>query len=117
MRGIACGSITPELVVKYVAAFACLQIGRHASSLEENQKPEIVLLRDSRVSGEWIERISAGVLQSMGANVLSCGIQPTPTAQLLALQRKQAVGALVITSSHNPAQWNVCRNIGCCFGV
>ena len=67
------------------------------------------MLRDSRVSGEWIERISAGVLQSMGANVLSCGIQPTPTAQLLALQRSNAVGALVITSSHNPKEWNVCR--------
>ena len=66
-------------------------------------------MRDSRVSGEWIERISAGVIQSMGANVISCGIQPTPTAQLLALQRKSAVGALVITSSHNPKEWNVCN--------
>lgn len=43
----------------------------------------------------------------MGANVISCGIQPTPTAQLLALQRENAVGALVITSSHNPKEWNV----------
>jgi len=106
VRGIANRSITPEMVVRYVAAFAHLQITRHRDTVAAGRKAEIILIRDSRISGPWIEQISAGVLQAMGVNVISCGIQPTPTAQLLALQRDDAIGALVITSSHNPKEWN-----------
>src|SRR3990167_3027212 len=72
---------------------------------------QIVLVRDSRVSGEWIEKISIGVIQSMGLNVVVCGIQPTPTAQLLAQERENSIGAIVVTSSHNPIEWNVSRFI------
>jgi len=106
VRGIACRSITPEIVVKYVSAFAQLQLRRHGASLPSETKPEMVLIRDSRISGPWIESIARGVLVSHGYHVIECGILPTPTAQLLALRRENAVGALVITSSHNPIEWN-----------
>jgi len=106
VRGIACTSITPEVVVKYVSAFAHLQKTRHGASISKESLPEIILLRDSRISGDWLERIAAGVLVCCGIEVIQCGIQPTPTAQLLAQNRSQAIGAVVITSSHNLEQWN-----------
>ena len=44
VRGIANGSITPELVVQYVAAFTRLQIDTRGSEIEEGTRPEVCIL-------------------------------------------------------------------------
>jgi phosphomannomutase len=69
------------------------------------EKPVIFVGRDSRVSGPWVEQIAIGVLVAQGYHVKVVGIVPTPTVQLLVIKEK-AVGGLIITSSHNPVQWN-----------
>ncbi|NLO18369.1 MAG: phosphoglucosamine mutase [Ignavibacteria bacterium] len=65
----------------------------------------VVIARDGRPSGKWIEKIVAGTLQSAGFTVISLGIAPTPTVQLLTESSKSVCG-IAITASHNPEIWN-----------
>jgi len=94
VRGIAGESLTPSVVVSYVTAFGMLQRGK-----------KIVLGRDSRVTGEWVQSIARGVLLALGYHVVEIGIVPTPTVQLM-VEKLKADGGLIITSSHNPEPWN-----------
>lgn len=69
------------------------------------QGGRIVLSRDGRPSGAMLRHaVIAGLLQS-GCEVHDLGVAPTPTCGL-AVQRLQAAGAMQITASHNPAEWN-----------
>jgi phosphomannomutase len=94
VRGIAGASLTPAVVSKYVLAFGVLQKGK-----------KIVIGRDSRVSGRWIMPFVQGLLASQGYDVVDLGIVPTPTVQYMTMHLK-ADGGLIVTSSHNPAEWN-----------
>eukprot|EP00033_Pygsuia_biforma_P001264 GCRY01001430.1.p2 GENE.GCRY01001430.1~~GCRY01001430.1.p2 ORF type:complete len:456 (-),score=111.85 GCRY01001430.1:47-1414(-) len=98
VRGIVGETLTPYVVMKYVHAFGKLQ-------KESGLGRKVVVGRDSRVSGPWITDIACGVLASLGFEVIQLGIVPTPTVQIMVQQLKADAG-LVITSSHNPVQWN-----------
>lgn len=94
IRGVVGNSLTPEVLTKYVAAFSELM-------------PEgtIVVGRDGRKSGIWIEQIVVGTLLAMNRNVLVAGIVPTPTLQVL-VEVLNAAGGIELTASHNPEEWN-----------
>jgi phosphoglucosamine mutase len=67
--------------------------------------PLIVMGRDTRESGSWIERaFIAGALEA-GAQVESAGIIPTPGVAYLA-RTLPADAGVVISASHNPYQDN-----------
>lgn len=100
IRGIVGKSFTPSVIMRSVAAFGALQ-KRHFSA----DSKSIILGRDSRVSGPWVEQLVAGVLVAQGYHVKIVGIVPTPTVQLLVIKEK-AIGGLIVTSSHNPVEWN-----------
>jgi len=100
IRGIAGESLTEGVVRMYVRAFADLQLAKKDASCKN-----IVLGRDSRVSGPWIRDCVIATLRACGMNVEDCGIVPTPTVQYM-VQREHAVGGVIITSSHNPKPWN-----------
>jgi phosphomannomutase len=53
-------------------------------------------------------RIVAGALQSVGCDVIEIGIAPTPTA-LFNIGALGADGAIVVTASHNPKEWNALK--------
>ncbi len=84
----------PWRIAKYAAAFSAL--------LPEGS---IVVGRDGRPSGEWIEHIVCGTLAACGRDVVLLGMVPTPTVQLFA-ERDGIAGGIAITASHNPEQWN-----------
>jgi phosphoglucosamine mutase len=65
----------------------------------------VLIGRDTRESGEWIERELAHGAASAGATVFSVGVAPTPAVAYLtrALQFESGV---VISASHNPYQDN-----------
>lgn len=84
----------PWRITEYAAAFSAL--------LPEG---DIVVGRDGRPSGEWIEHLVCGTLSACGRNVVRLGIVPTPTVQLFA-ERSGTAGGIAITASHNPEQWN-----------
>jgi phosphomannomutase/phosphoglucomutase len=98
VRGIYPEELDEEFALKMGKAF-----GTFLS--EENEKPTVVVGRDTRRSGEGIfEAFISGVL-STGADVLDVGILPTPLVQFAARMLKVNGGA-VITASHNPPEYN-----------
>ena len=67
--------------------------------------PTLLVGRDTRESGEWIERDLAMGARSAGAEVLSAGVIPTPAIAFLTRSQGFAAG-LVISASHNPYEDN-----------
>jgi phosphomannomutase len=53
-------------------------------------------------------RVAAGALQSVGCDVVEIGVAPTPTA-LYNIGALGADGAIVVTASHNPVEWNALK--------
>jgi phosphomannomutase len=68
----------------------------------------VCLGRDSRVSGPMYARAVTAGLQSVGCDVVDLGVVPTPTL-LLAVSHHGAIGAIGVTASHNPAEWNALK--------
>jgi len=104
IRGRIGEGLTPEVVARYAAGFGVWSLARSTSR-------DIVVGRDSRVSGPMMHRVVTGALQAAGANVIDIGMAPTPTVQL-AVEEHHAAGGLAITASHNPIEWNALKFIG-----
>lgn len=99
-RGIVGESITPELAFHLAAVFARF-----------SEPGTLVVGRDSRPSGEALSQAVVAGLLSRGQNVLEIGIAPTPTVGFTVI-RRAAQGAINLTASHNPAQWNALKFYG-----
>ena len=104
IRGRVGEALTPEIVDRYAAGFAAWSLARSMSN-------EIVVARDSRVSGPMFHRVVLAALQSVGATVVDLEMAPTPSVQL-AVEERHAAGGLAITASHNPIEWNALKFIG-----
>jgi phosphomannomutase len=65
----------------------------------------IVLSRDGRPSGAMLRHAVLSGLLGAGCTVHDIGIAPTPTCGF-AVRQLSAAGAIQITASHNPAEWN-----------
>lgn len=63
----------------------------------------VVFGRDTRKSGQWIEAAVAAGLRSVGAEIVSAGVIPTPG---IAYLTKQFDLGVVISASHNPFEDN-----------
>ncbi len=103
VRGIVGTDLTPETAARYAAAFGALML--------TPDRDTVVVARDSRTSGPMFEAAVGAALQSVGADVISCGVSPTPTAQL-AVEHHGAAGGIIITASHNPVEWNALKFVG-----
>ena len=78
-----------------------LKFSKNFSVLAKSKK--CVIARDTRPSGHMIvETVKAGLMQS-GIDVYDLGIAPTPVA--FRESRKYGAG-IIVTSSHNPIEWN-----------
>jgi phosphomannomutase len=104
VRGRVGEALTNEVVDRYAAGFG-------AWSLARSMSKEIVVARDSRVSGPMFHRVVLAALQSVGATIIDLDMAPTPTVQL-AVEERHAAGGLAITASHNPIEWNALKFIG-----
>lgn len=103
VRGRVGAGLTPEVVARFASAFGAWVRERSGKS-----RPKVVLGRDSRTSGPMFSRIVAGALQSVGCDVVEIGVAPTPTA-LYTIRALDADGAIVVTASHNPVEWNALK--------
>src|SRR5262245_611513 len=104
IRGRVGEALTPEVVATYAAAFGAWALSKGASR-------QVVVGRDSRVSGPMFHRVVLAALQSVGADVIDIGLTTTPTCQL-AVEDHHAAGGLMISASHNPIEWNALKFIG-----
>lgn len=93
-------NLTPVDIVRYTSAFCRL--------ITLAEKPNIVVGRDARISGDMLNKLVCGTLQAMGANVIDLGLSTTPTVEM-AVPAMGAQGGIILTASHNPAQWNALK--------
>ncbi|MDB4125678.1 phosphoglucosamine mutase [Candidatus Marinimicrobia bacterium] len=96
IRGIYNKSLHLNDISKYGYAF---------SELQKQSSLPILIARDSRQSGLKITTHLIDALLSIGRDVIDCDIIPTPTAQLI-VDKFEIAGAIIITASHNPQEWN-----------
>ena len=81
------------------------RIGAALATALPNPSPKLLIGRDTRESGEWIERELAFGARSAGSSVHTIGVAPTPAVAYLAGLLDFDAGA-VISASHNPYQDN-----------
>jgi phosphomannomutase len=94
LRGTLGNDLFPHIITKYCVAFH--------KFLPEGS---VIIGRDGRPSGKWIEELCAVTLSALGRKVKKIGVTPTPTVQVL-VEHSNAAGGIAITASHNPAEWN-----------
>ena len=97
IRGIVGHGLSPELMVKYSAAAGTFYGGG-----------KVLVGRDSRVTGNMVKHAVFSGLMSVGCNPVDLGICSTPTVEH-AVKVSDAVGGIIITASHNPAEWNALK--------
>jgi phosphomannomutase/phosphoglucomutase len=104
--------LTPEFASRMAASFGTWIKNNNASGNPARSGTEagcnILLARDTRTSGKMLEgAVMAGLLSS-GCSVTKLGICPSPTVEFSVLHQK-AAGAITITASHNPPEWNALK--------
>jgi phosphomannomutase len=101
--GVQGENLTPIDIVKFTTAFV-----RVVRQKWNTEKIRIVIGRDARQSGKMVSNLVCGTLTSMGADVIDVGLSTTPTVEMEVVHH-QADGGIIITASHNPAQWNALK--------
>ncbi|MBL7114081.1 MAG: phosphoglucosamine mutase [Bacteroidales bacterium] len=96
-------NLTPQDVVTFTAAF-----GSWIKSRSNQDKIAMVVGRDARVSGVMVENLVVSTLTGLGVDVILLGLATTPTVEMAVIE-KQAQGGIIITASHNPAEWNALK--------
>ena len=97
VRGVAGEQVTAELALALTRAATARVVatGRH------DGPPRVLVIRDTRESGEMLEAAVAAGVAAAGGEAMLGGILPTPGAPLLV--RRHGFGlAVVLSASHNP---------------
>lgn len=97
IRGIANKDLTPELAYKVGRAGAYI--------LSNGNKGKIVLGKDTRKSGDMLEAALIAGICSVGLDVITLGVAPTPAVAYLT-KKYNALAGIVISASHNPVEYN-----------
>jgi phosphoglucosamine mutase len=96
---------------EFVSAELALRIARAAVGRLEKHRPQVLIVRDTRESGDMLEAAIAAGVAAGGGDALVAGILPTPAAPLL-VRRHGLDLAAVISASHNPYQDNGIKLFG-----
>ncbi|HTZ86129.1 MAG TPA: phosphoglucosamine mutase [Solirubrobacteraceae bacterium] len=93
------------LAGEFVTAELALALGRAASEQTGVERPRVLIVRDTRESGEMLQSAVAAGVSAAGGEALLGGVLPTPAAPLL-IARYDFDLAVVLSASHNPYQDN-----------
>jgi phosphoglucosamine mutase len=96
VRGVAGELLNAELA---------LALGKAVTARVATARPRVLIVRDTRESGEMLESALAAGVSAVGGEALLGGILPTPAAPLL-IKRYGFDLAAVISASHNPYRDN-----------
>jgi phosphoglucosamine mutase len=102
VRGVAGEFLTAELATA---------LGRAAAAIAPAEAPQVLIVRDTRESGEMLEAALAAGVAAGGGHALLGGVLPTPGASLL-VRRYGFDLAAVVSASHNPYQDNGIKFFG-----
>src|SRR5687768_16425779 len=94
-------NLTPSDIISFVSSYG-------SWILKQFPNPIIAVGRDGRVSGEIVKSLVLNTLQSMGINVVDLDYSTTPSVEMFVIHCK-ASGGIIITASHNPAEWNALK--------
>jgi phosphomannomutase/phosphoglucomutase len=94
IRGLVNKELTPELTIKIGTAIGTFF--KHA---------KLLLGYDARTSGPMLSKAIIAGLNATGCDVVFAGMAPTPTLQY-AVKNHKMDGAVIITASHNPPEYN-----------
>jgi phosphomannomutase len=97
-------TLSPLDVITFTAAYGAWIIQTNPG----NKK--IIIGRDARISGEMIQRLVVSTLNALGLDVVDLGLTTTPTIEMAVLSQ-HAAGAVMLTASHNPKEWNALKLI------
>ncbi len=94
IRGVVNKELTSEMAIK---------IGSAIGTFFKNRN--LIVGHDARTSSPMLAKAVIAGLTATGCNVLHAGMAPTPALQYAAKNHK-ADGAVIITASHNPPEYN-----------
>ena len=100
IRGIVGRSFTDDLVADFTASFALLV-----------KRGKVLVAQDTRPTGRHFRDVIIRTLHENGASIVDIGVCPTPTV-LLNVRSLKACGGIIVTASHNPAEWNGLKFVG-----
>lgn len=106
IRGVANSELTPELAFK-LGRYGGYVLAQHT----EEDRPKVLVGRDTRISGRMLEYSLIAGLLSIGAEVLRLGVISTPAVAYLTRQQNATAG-IMISASHNPAEDNGIKFFG-----
>jgi len=105
VRGVAGEFVTAELALSLARA-ATARVKR-----EDGRPARVLIIRDTRESGEMLESAVAAGIAAAGGEALVGGILPTPGAPLL-IERHGFDLGVVLSASHNPYRDNGIKFFG-----
>lgn len=98
VRGVVGEGLTPSVLAAHVHSFV-QAVGRG----------RVLVGRDARDSGPLVEQIVCATLAMSGCTAVRLGISSTPTVEMAVQADPDAVGGIILTASHNPAEWNALK--------
>ena len=110
IRGVVGRSLDAVKLTQFATTFGTLVNtaecpNQHDDGNNSDLSKTVVVGRDSRLSGEMARHSVLAGLLATGCKVIDVGLCPTPTVLLIA-KELNANGSVIITASHNPAEWN-----------
>ena len=106
VRGVANQELSPELAFRVGRAGGYV-LTRHS----DRKRPQVLVSRDTRVSGKMLESALIAGLLSVGIEVLRLGVVTTPGVAYL-VRAQEADAGVMITASHNPIEYNGIKYFG-----
>lgn len=105
IRGVANEELTAQL--SYHTGLALAHVLREGGG----ERPKVLVGRDTRISGTFIESALEAGLCAGGADVMPLGVLPTPAVAFMVMQI-QAQAGVVISASHNSFEHNGIKIFG-----
>jgi phosphoglucosamine mutase len=85
----------------FLTAELATALGRATTATLQAQRPQVLIVRDTRESGPMLEAALAAGIAEAGGDALLAGVLPTPAAAIL-VRRLGLDLAAVVSASHNP---------------
>jgi len=89
----------------FLTAELATALGRAATASLDAERPQVLIVRDTRASGPMLESALAAGIAAAGGDALLGGVLPTPAAAIL-VKRLGLDLAAVVSASHNPYRDN-----------
>jgi phosphoglucosamine mutase len=96
---------------EFLTADLALRLGHAAVSVTPSAAPQVLIVRDTRESGQMFEAALAAGITAAGGDAVFGGVLPTPGAAVLARRLGFDIAA-VVSASHNPYHDNGIKFFG-----